>query len=129
MPVKYKIRTLSARAIIGHAEAEDDRFVYCLSRSATVKCISRGASELQDDCALFYQIMLALNREPRSTQRVITDLSDILFFVDFDRIFSAALSPQGEERARKAESMFRPEGITLDFASGPPPYVAGRSDT
>ena len=124
MQTKYKIRTLSARAIIGYAEESDDRFVYCLSRSATVKCISRGASELQDDCALFYQIMLALNREPRSTQRVITDLSDILFFVDFDRIFSAASSPRGEERARKAESMFRPEGITLDFGSGPHPYVA-----
>ena len=129
MAVKYKIRMLSARAIIGHAEAEDDRFVYHLSRSATERCVMRGAADTQDDCALFYQIRCVLHGGsfPPATGRassVITDLADVIVYVDFDRIFSAGSSLREEERARKAESMFRPEGITLDFGSGSHPYVA-----
>ena len=83
MQTKYKIRTLSARAIIGYAEESDDRFVYCLSRSATVKCISRGASELQDDCALFYQTMAVLHNGDVRASGVVEDLKDIIVYIDF----------------------------------------------
>ena len=124
MQTKYRIRMLSARAIIGHAEMENDRYVYRLSRSAADKCLSRGAPDLQDDCALFYQIMRVLNKEPPRTQTVCGDLADVIFYVDFNRIFSENSSPRAEERQRKAESMFRPEGITLDFGSGAHSYVA-----
>ena len=127
MRTTYKIRTLSARAIIGFAEPDGDLFSFRLGKSATGRCVLRGAANTQDDCALFYQIRCVLKGGSFPTGRgpaVVPDLADVIFYVDFDRIFSAASSPRTEERARKAESMFRPEGITLDFGSGPHPYVA-----
>ena len=108
----YKIHTLSARAIIGFAEPDGDLFSFRLGKSATGRCVLRGAANTQDDCALFYQIRCVLNGGsfPTETGRgpaVVPDLADVIFYVDFDRIFSAASSPRTEERARKAESMFR----------------------
>ena len=127
MRTTYRIYTLSARAIIGFAEPDGDLFSFRLGRSMTERCILRGAATAQEDCSLFYQIRCVLNGGSYPDAKgpsLVTDLADVIFYVDFDRIFSAASSPRTVERARKAESMFRPEGITLDFGSGPRPYVA-----
>ena len=118
MQTRYRIYSLSARAILSYARSEDDRYIFRLSRKATEKCKVYGAAHEQDDNALFYQIMCVLRGDgfitPRK-QQVIPDLADVIFYVDFGGIFDRSGSNKYLERQKKAEAMFRPEGITLDY--------------
>ncbi len=57
--------------------------------------------------------------------KVVTDLSEILFYMDFSGIFDrTGRQRKYMDRQKKAESMFRPDGIILDFGSGACRYVA-----
>ena len=127
MQTRYRIYSLSARAILSYAQAEDDQYIFRLSRKATEKCKVYGAAHEQDDNALFYQIMCVLRGDgfitPRK-QQVIPDLADVIFYVDFGGIFDRSGSNKYLERQKKAEAMFRPEGITLDFGTGEEHYRA-----
>ena len=80
--MKYKIHELSARAIMRYAaEASSGVYKYNLTEDATNRCISFSAPTMQDDCALFYQIMCVLHGDnfkiPIGVE-VIPDLADIL---------------------------------------------------
>ena len=127
MQTRYRIYSLSARAILSYAQAENDQYIFRLSRKATEKCKVYGAAHEQDDNALFYQIMCVLRGDgfviPRK-QQVIPDLADVIFYVDFGGIFDRSGSNKYLERQKKAEDMFRPEGITLDFGRGEQHYRA-----
>ena len=127
MQTRYRIYSLSARAILSYARSEDDRYIFRLSSKATEKCKVYGAAHEQDDNALFYQIMCVLRGDgfviPRK-QQVIPDLADVIFYVDFGGIFDRSGSNKYLERQKKAEDMFRPEGITLDFGRGEQHYRA-----
>lgn len=124
---RYKIHTLSAKAVIGFAKAEEDeRYSYRLSAAATRRCIAYGTGE-QDDNALFYQIMCVLHggRYPvLENARLVTDLEDVIFYMDFSVIFDRSSSQKYLDRQSKAESMFRPEGVSLNFGNGEHSYVA-----
>jgi len=120
---RYRIYLLSARAVISHAVLRDGVYTVSLDAATTEKCKVSGASHEQDGNALFYQIMCQLRgnryREP-GDEKVIPDLSEIIFYMNFEGIFDRG----NMERQRKAEDLFRPEGVTLDFGSGPQRYVA-----
>ena len=118
---------LSARAIISYARLENEQYSFRLNTIDTRKCIMRDAADEQDDNALFYQTMCVLkkqNIEPPKSEIALTDLQDVIFYVDFNGIFDRGSSPKMLERQKKAESMFRPEGITLDFGNGAHRYLA-----
>lgn len=125
--VKYKIYRLSARAIIGYGKEQTDDFhQFILNRRETSKCILSGVQE-QDDNALFYQIMDELHSGivSSSDDMIIEDLADVIVYVDFSGIFDRnSEQKRYADRQKKAESMFRPEGITLDFGNGAHRYVA-----
>ena len=125
MQIRYRIYTLSARAIIGYASETENGYTFCLSENAVRKCILRGSDE-QDDNALFFQTMCVLHGDDftLSEDSVIPDLSDVIFYFDFNRVFDQASSRKYLDRQKKAEAMFRPEGISLDFGSGAHSYVA-----
>lgn len=114
--MRYLIHRLSARAVLGYARAEDgERFPFRLDESATRRCIVYGNNE-QEDNALFYQTMCVLHggRYPeRIRERVCTELTDAVFYMDFVGIFDRS----DADRQRKAKSLFRPERIMLDFGS------------
>ena len=56
---------------------------------------------------------------------LVSDLSDVICYVDFSNIFDRnAAQNRHAVRQKKAESMFRPEGISLDFGSGTHRYLA-----
>ncbi len=120
---RYKIYLLSARAVISHAVLRDGVHTVSLDAATTGKCKVSGAKHEQDGNALFYQIMCQLwgdrYREP-GNEKVIPDLSEIIFYMNFEGIFDR----NNVERQKKAEDLFRPEGVTLDFGSGPQRYVA-----
>ena len=87
-----------------------------------------GAKHEQDDCALFFQLMCQLRSDryrEREGEGVITDLADMIFYMDFSGIFDRRGSSHTQQiRREKAKDMFRPEGVTLDFGSGPNRYVS-----
>lgn len=127
MSLFYKIHRLSAQAVLGYAKAEEgERYSFHLSETMTSRCILPG-TDVQEANALFYQIMRVLHsrRFPeRSDERIYTELADAIFYMDFSGIFDGGQSRKNLDRQKKAESMFRPEGITLDFGTGPYSYLA-----
>lgn len=121
--MRYLIHRLSARAVLSYAKAEtDEHYSFHLDANATRRCIAYGNNE-QEDNALFYQCICALHGgafPAAGDIRTCTDLADVLFYMDFAGIFDR----NDTERQKKAESLFRPEGITLDFGGGAHSYVA-----
>ena len=125
-PVKYKIFELSARAVLSYAKEQEEGYSFTIDAAETKKCVSLATE--QDGNALFYQIMCVLYEDdflvPKN-QRVISDLSEIIFYMDFGGIFDHRT---GRKKyltwQKKAEAMFRPEGITLDFGGGSHTYIA-----
>jgi hypothetical protein len=112
---KYKIYELSARAVLSYAVKEDGGYSFHLSRAATEKCTAAAVLHEQDGNALFFQAMCVLRGNEHSERAggsLITDLSDIIFYMDFSGIFDRR-GTQGKQLARqqKAEAMFRPVGI------------------
>lgn len=125
---KYRIYELSARAVMSYAAQENGRWLFALDHAATEKCKSFSALHEQDSNALFFQIMCVLRgdgfSEPRD-DRLITDLSDVIFYMDFSGIFDRS-GARARQRLRqeKSRDMFRPEGVCLDLGSGQHRYLA-----
>lgn len=58
-------------------------------------------------------------------EKAITELSDVIFYMDFSGIFDRDSGKRMNRlRQEKARELFRPEGISLDFGSGPHRYLA-----
>ena len=126
--VKYRIYELSARAVISYGRQQDGTYTFHLSAAETEKCKSLSAPHEQDDNALFYQIMCVLHGDAftgRPGGQLVTDLSDIIFYMDFSGIFDRSGARKKHLiRQEKARALFRPEGVSLDFGSGPHRYLA-----
>ena len=127
MPRRYRIYLLSAQSILSYAKEEGGAVTIALNRDATRRCVVSGRQE-QEENALFFQIQCALHGDgftPTEEPGVVEDLSAVLCYVDFSGIFDR--SPASSRVARLqalAETMFRPEGVTLDLGDGPRQYAA-----
>ena len=129
MPLmKYRIYELSARAVISYGRQQDGAYTFHLSAAETEKCKSLSAPHEQDDNALFYQIMCVLHGDAFTGApggQLVTDLSDVIFYMDFSGIFDrSGARKKYRIRQEKAKALFRPEGVSLDFGSGPHRYLA-----
>ena len=127
--IRYKIPILSVRALTAYAkEQSDEVYSYNLTKNETESVIQRGSETYQNENAIFYQAMQQItNHEFTQPQEdtVIDDLYDVLIYLDFDGIFDRNPSvPVNALRQKKAESLFRPEGISLDFGTGSKNYIA-----
>ena len=126
--VKYRIYELSARAVISYGRQQDGTYTFRLSAAETEKCKSLSAPHEQDDNALFYQIMCVLHGDAFTGApcgQLVTDLSDVIFYMDFSGIFDRSGARKKHLiRQEKAKALFRPEGVSLDFGSGPHRYLA-----
>ena len=127
MPRRYRIYLLSAQSILSYAKEEGGAVSIALNRDATRRCVVQGRQE-QEENALFFQIQCALHGEgftPTKEPGVVEDLSAVLCYVDFSGIFDRSpASPRVARLQTLAETMFRPEGVTLDLGDGPRQYVA-----
>ena len=127
--ITYEIPMLSARGIISYAEKQNDEtYIFNLNSSATAKCLMNKENGLQEDCAMFYQLMSVLTSDkftqPKSDTK-ISDLSDVIVYIDFGGIFDRdAKSERIRLRQLKAKSLFRPEGINIDLGTGMKNFVA-----
>lgn len=112
---RYQIFQLSARAVMSYAVETADGYSFDLSALATEKCKSRTATHEQDSNALFFQTMCVLcgdSYAESSDGKLIPDLSDAIFYMDFDRVFDrSAASKKQRVCQEKARAMFRPEGV------------------
>ena len=126
--VKYRIYELSARAVISYGREQDGAYTFRLSAAETERCKSLSVPHEQDDNALFYQIMCVLHGDAftgRPGGQLVTDLSDIIFYMDFSGIFDrSGARKKYRVRQEKAKALFRSEGVSLDFGSGPHRYLA-----
>lgn len=126
--VKYRIYELSARAVISYGRQQDGAYTFHLSAVETEKCKSLSAPHEQDDNALFYQTMCVLHGDAFTGApegQLVTDLSDVIFYMDFSGIFDRSGARKKHLiRQEKAKALFRPEGVSLDFGSGPHRYLA-----
>ena len=126
--VKYRIYELSARAVSSYGRQQDGTYTFHLSAAETEKCKSLSAPHEQDDNALFYQIMCVLHGDAFTGipgGQLVTDLSDIIFYMDFSGIFDRSGARKKHLiRQEKAKALFRPEGVSLDFGSDPHRYLA-----
>ena len=127
MPRRYRIYLLSAKSILSYAKEEDGAVTIALNRDATRRCVVPGRQE-QEENALFFQIQCALHGDwftPTEEPGVVEDLSAVLCYVDFSGIFDRnPASPRVARLQALAETMFRPEGVTLDLGDGPRQYAA-----
>ena len=127
MPRRYRIYLLSAKSILSYAKEEGGAVTIALNRDATRRCVVSDRQE-QEENALFFQIQCALYGEgftPTEEPGVVEDLSAVLCYVDFSGIFDRSpASPRVARLQALAETMFRPEGITLDLGDGPRQYAA-----
>ena len=125
---KYQIYELSARTLMSYAREENGVYTFQLNRTATDHCKIPGAKHEQDDCAMFFQLLCQLRGDryrERAEDTCITDLADVIFYMDFSGIFDRRGSNRTQQlRREKARDMFRPDGVTLDFGNGPHRYVS-----
>ena len=127
MPRRYRIYLLSAKSILSYAKEEGGAVTIALNRDATRRCVVSDRQE-QEENALFFQIQCVLHRDgftPTEEPGVVEDLSAVLCYVDFSGIFDRSpASPRVARLQALAETMFRPEGVTLDLGDGPRQYAA-----
>lgn len=127
--IRYKIPMLSARAMLAFAKPlGEDVYSFNLNKAETTSVLLNHGETYQDDNAVFYQLMSMLHRDgfsPKEDELIIEDLYDVIIYLDFAGIFDQnAELPKNALRQKKAEAMFRPEGITLDLGNGPQKYLA-----
>lgn len=126
MSTWFRIYTLSAIAVMQNAQlGEDGVYRFYLSESAVKKCVAHGAPDVQEPCPLFDQILYQQYPNGILQNGIMEQLSDILLFMDFSRIFDRTYRQKKYlDRQAKARDMFRPRGITLDFGYGSYRYMA-----
>ena len=125
---RYRIYELSARAVMSYAVEENGIYKYDLDAAAVEHCLVSSATHEQDSNALFFQILSEIHGgryKETVTEEVSEELSDIIFYMNFQKVFDTRGLRQREiVRQKKAECMFRPEGIVLNFGTGPHRYLA-----
>ena len=121
----YKIYTLSVRAMLGHAKPYGDSFTVRLGQATAQSCMKRTGSDKAEN-ALFRQILSVLDIDPDNDGGKASEaLCDVIFYADFTGIFDrTSNSSYYTLLRRKAEALFRPEGVMIDFGSGSRRYLA-----
>ena len=126
--VKYKIPMLSANSILAFAKSKgNDIYSFNLNKIETKSVLENHGETYQDDNAVFFQLMCTLhgNDYTPSNIDIIEDLYDVIVYIDFNGIFDRKSTfGRNATKQKKAESMFRPEGINLDLGTGSHKYVA-----
>ena len=108
---KYLIPQISALSLLSSAVKQDDGWRFHFDATDPSKEYLVELSE-QDDCMMFYQAMTVLYGSEDTTSPCDT-LSDVFVYLDFSGIFDRKPVGRIAELQRKAEYLFRPEGIEI----------------
>ena len=123
MVFRYTIPEISAITLLSSIEEKDGKFdiVYDAaepSREYLVKWTQ------QDDCPMFHQAMRLLKGDECLGYDDREALSEVFLYVDFSGIFDRRPVGKVAELQKKAEWMFRPEGIRLCLRVQTHRYIA-----
>ena len=104
---RYRIFELSARAVMSYAVEESGIYKYDLDAAAVDHCLMSSATHEQDSNALFFQILSEIHGgryKETVTEDVSEELSDIIFYMNFQKVFDTRGLRQREiVRQKKAE--------------------------
>ena len=123
MAFRYTIPEISAITLLSSVEEKDGKFEIFYdaaepSREYLVKWTQ------QDDCHMFHQAMRLLKGDERFGYADGDALSEVFVYIDFSGIFDRRPVGKVAELQRKAEWMFRPEGIRLCLRVQTHRYIA-----
>lgn len=123
MAFRYTIPEISAIPLLTAAEEQDGVCQISFdatdaSREYLVKWTQ------QDDCPMFHQAMKVLLGEDLGGRPDRNALSDAFVYIDFSGIFDRKPVGKVADLQRKAEWMFRPEGIQLALKNVMKSYIA-----
>ena len=124
--MKYRIYDLSVRAMLNYSKPDGLFYKTVIDKNALRSCLKHSAHE-QDDNALFYQIMCVLHGDDFKYDGadLVTELSDVIFYADFSRVFDRDAShPYYAQLQEKAAALFTNRGVEIDFGNGMHKYVA-----
>ena len=108
---KYLIPQISALSLLSSAVKQTDGWRFHFDATDPSKEYLVELSE-QDDCMMFYQAMTVLYGS-EETSLPSDHLSDVFVYIDFSGIFDRKPVGRIAELQRKAEYLFRPEGIEI----------------
>lgn len=121
---QYSILQISARTILNCAKKTENGYRFYFDTDAETNR-SLVNKTIQDDCALYRQLLHLLGKDDRSKLGLVVDaLEQALVYLDFSGIFDRRAVGHVKELQELAEWLFRPEGIELDFGRGPVRFVA-----
>lgn len=122
--MSYTIPQIAAITVLVNGRQVKDGWYIMLDRQDSS---TRFLVEMtqQEDCPIFHQAICVLEElgESFNLQKE-TVLSEVFVYLDFQNIFSVSQNERQKELAAKAESLFAPEGITINFGRGQNRYVA-----
>ena len=118
---KFIIPKLPAQGLLSSAVQTEDgwRFSFHADDPSKEYMVEKTK---QDACPIFYQALKPLNVS--NNEPVCDLLSEIFVYIDFTGIFNRRATGKVLEQQQKAECMFRPEGIFIDFGKGLRRYLA-----
>ena len=127
--LRWLIRRLSVQAMLSYTKPTDQgTYSFALTPAQTKSVIMGDGDTWQEDNAIFFQAMCILHGseyEQPTEDALLSDLSDVLLYLDFKGIFDRdADNPKAALMQKKTEAMFSPEGITLNFGQGDARYLA-----
>ena len=122
MNLRYRIPEISAMQVLPAIEEKDGQlYLYLdpedLSRDYLVN------QTLQDDCPMFFQAMRVLG-EKIEAGGICDALFHAFVYVDFSGIFDRTPTGRALDLQKKAEKLFRPEGLWIDLGKGYEQYLA-----
>ena len=108
---KYLIPQISALSLLSSAVKQNDGWRFYFNATDPSKEYLIALSE-QKDCMMFYQAMAVLYGSEDTTSPC-DRLSDVFVYIDFSGIFDRRPIGRVAELQKKAEYLFRPEGIEI----------------
>jgi len=121
--LKYLISEISALDIISSSKEKDGGYSFYLDTTEISK-ENMVKETLQDDCPIFYQAMCILEGENFHSSGVSERLRDVFVYIDFSGILDRKPIGKVLEWQKKAECMFRPEGIVLNLGKEDIRFIA-----
>ena len=121
--IRYLIRRLSVPAMLSYAQPiGEDQYTFSLTPAQTKEVIMGDGETWQEDNAIFFQTMCVLHGseyEPPTEDALLSDLSDVLLYLDFKGIFDRdADNPKAALMQKKDRSHVFPGGDYIEFRSG-----------
>lgn len=110
---KYLIPQISALSLLTSAVRKNGGWRFHFDATEPSKEYLIKLTE-QDDCMMFYQAMTVLYGSDDNTSPC-DRLSDVFVYIDFSGIFDRRPVGRVAELQKKAEYLFRPEGIEIAF--------------